>query len=372
MKIALVHDALILRGGGEQVAANFHLAFPDAPIFTLCYQESLTYPIFKECDIRPSWFNNLVNTEEEMKKYFFPLAIFAMKTLDLTEFDVILTSGTHCSKYVKVSSKAILISYTFTPFRLAWNPESYSQYNNSKGIKRYLFDTVNFILRKLDFNYAKRVDNFLAMTEETRDRIKNSYKYNKNIPIFPPPIDPSSFFVSNEPKEYYLVVSRLEYYKKVDLVIETFNILGKNLIIVGNGSNKDELKSIANENIEFKQGINHLELATLYSNCKALIFPQHEDYGITPLEANASGRPVISFNKGGILTTQIPFENDASKSTALFFKEQTVASLTLAIKEFEKVENKFDSSFIVNHSKKFTSDYFIKSIRNYVNSKFPK
>lgn len=370
MKIALVHDALILRGGGEQVAANFHLAFPDAPIYTLCYKEGLTYPIFKECDVRPSWFNNLVKTEEAMKKMFFPFGIIAMRGLDLTEFDVVLTTGTHCSKYIKVAKNALLLSYTFTPFRLAWNPESYAQYNNSRGIKRILFNIVTSVLKRIDFYYAQRVDNYLAMTEETRDRIVKSYNFRKEIPVFPPPIDPSVFFVNDEPKDYYLVVSRLEFYKKVDLVIHTFNKSGKRLIIVGNGSNKEELKQMAFDNIEFKQGISHTELASLYSNCKALIFPQHEDYGITPLEANASGRPVIGFNRGGILTTQIPYTSNPSISTALFFKEQSVDSLTSAILEFEKVEKDFNPEFIINHSKKFRATFFIDSIRRFVSEKF--
>ena len=131
MNIALVQDGLMCRAGGEQVALCFHKAFPDAPIFTQCYQPELTFPEFKECDIRTSWLQKFVKTDDAMKKVFFPFGIWAMQSHDLTEYDVILMSGTHCAKYVKVRPDSLVISYSFTPFRLAWDPISYAQYAES-------------------------------------------------------------------------------------------------------------------------------------------------------------------------------------------------------------------------------------------------
>jgi glycosyltransferase involved in cell wall biosynthesis len=159
------------------------------------------------------------------------------------------------------------------------------------------------------------------------------------------------------------VVSRLEYYKKVDLVVDAFNELGLPLIIVGRGSKEMELKKRAKSNIGFKNGLNNHEISELYAGCKALIFPQHEDYGITPLEANASGRPVIAFGKGGVLETMIP-KVEKWKATALFFEDQSVESLVAAINAFN--DNDFDPFFIRRHAEKFNEDKFVKQIRNHV------
>lgn len=358
------------RAGGEQVALCFHKAFPDAPIYTQCYQSELTFPEFKECDIRTTWLQNVARTDDLMKKLFFPLGVWAMESHDLTEFDVVLMSGTHCAKYVKVRPDALVISYSFTPFRLAWEPQSYAQYSEAGPLKRTAFDVVLARLRKLDYSFGQRPDFYVGMTDETAERLRVTYGVQNPIEIINPPVNASKFHVSAQPKTYFLVVSRLEYYKKVDLVIDAFNELGYPLVVVGKGVKADEIKARANSNVTFMSGLSAEELADVYAGCRAFIFPQHEDYGITPLEANAAGRPVIAYGTGGVLATQLPVQQDVSKATALFFAEQTTESLIDAVKRFEVIEDEFDSAFIRTHAEKFDESLFIKRIQEFVQTKW--
>jgi glycosyltransferase involved in cell wall biosynthesis len=371
MKIALVHDHLTCKAGGEQVALAFHKAFPNSPIYTLAYNADATFPEFRACDIRPSWFQRITSNEQKLKRLFFPLGLLAMRSLSLKEYDVVLISGTHCGKYVRFSPKTKVISYTFTPFRLAWDPESYAEYNNSSGIKRIILDIVVKILRKTDFFFAKRVNFFLAMTSETRQRIVSAYSPLNEVSIINPPVNNISKFSFDEEgvKDYYLVVSRLEYYKKVDLVVDLFNKLKKNLVIVGRGSLENELRALnISENTTFRKDLSTEELVGLYENCKAFIFPQHEDYGLTALEANAAGRPVIAFSEGGIRDTQISLSEDSINTgcTAVFFNEQNESSLEAAILKFESNYERFDPSFIRTHAEGFSEDVFIEKIRSFV------
>jgi glycosyltransferase involved in cell wall biosynthesis len=224
------------------------------------------------------------------------------------------------------------------------------------------------ILRKIDKKSSERTDFFLAMTKETKERIIDAYSPKNQISIIPPPVNLSNYYISDTIGDYYLVVSRLEYYKKVDLVIDAFNELGHKLIIVGNGSKKEELMKRAKSNITFMQGVDSTLLSKLYAECQAFIFPQHEDYGITPLEANAAGRPVIAFGAGGILDTMIPYAGDASVATALLFEKQELGHLIEAIRKFDTLN--FSPKFIRSNAERFHENFFIEKIQNYVSNRF--
>jgi glycosyltransferase involved in cell wall biosynthesis len=368
MKVAIVHDELMRRGGAEQVVLTMLKAFPQADVYTLAYDPNGTYPEFKRFKVKTSWFQPLARSVNMMQALFFPFGIWAMKSLKVTGYDVVLISNTHCGKYVDIDSRSKVIMYVHTPFRLAWNPESYSQYNSATGLKKYLFEILIRYLKKVDAEGAKNGDYFIGNSKETSDKIKSAYNI-KDVEVIHPDVKSRQFYISDKPKEYYLMVCRLEYYKKVDLAIEVFNNLGFKLIIVGNGTKAEQLKALAKDNIEFKTGLSNTELAEMYANCKALIFPQHEDYGITPLEANASGRPVIGYGAGGIVSTMLPYRvgGDSKKATAVFFEEQTVESLTNAIAKFERLE--FDPIFIKNHAAKFDEEVFITNIQQFVKEK---
>lgn len=370
MKIAIVQDELVRKGGAEQVVRYFSMAFPDAPIYTSAYQADGTFEYFKNCDVRSSWFQLFAKNEKLLKRFFFPFGVIAMKQLDVTGYDVVLLSSTQCAKYVKISKNSLVINYCHTPFRLAWRPESYAEYTSAGFVKKLLYNIVIHILKFIDFKAAQRTDIFLTNAEEVKLRIQSSYKTSKQIAVINPPVDCSQFVVNNTVKDYYLVVSRFEYYKRVDLVIQAFNILGLPLIIVGKGSKEKELKELAGSNITFMSNVPENALVDLYANCKALVFPQLEDYGITPLEAASAGRPVIAYGKGGVLETMIPYRGNAQEATAVFFEEQTVESVLKAIKIFENLE--FDPHFIRRHAEKFDKMVFIQKIKDFVNENFNK
>jgi len=369
MKIALLHDGIFCKGGAERVFLNMIKAFPNSKIFTSIYNPNDSYEEFKNYRINTSWIQNLISNENSFKKFFFPLGIFAMRKHDLSEFDIILVSTTHCAKYINPKNNALIINYCYTPFRLAWSPNSYNIYANSKGLKKKILKVIINILKKVDFKYAQKADRYIAMTKETSDRIKKNYLFNKKIEIINPSININNYFVSKKIEDYYLVVSRLEKYKNVDLTIKTFNKLGYKLKIVGSGSEEKKLRKLAGKNIEFFKNVDQKELSLLYSKCIALIFPQHEDYGLTPLEANASGRPVIAYGFGGVLTTMLPYKkNNENNFTAIFFKNQNIESLIDAIKKLSQLN--INSTFIRNNAKKFDDIIFIKKLQDYVNNEF--
>jgi glycosyltransferase involved in cell wall biosynthesis len=369
MKIAIVQDEIVRKGGAEQVALSFHNAFPDAPIYTLNYNAKSSYPEFKLCNIKTSWFGRYIKSEKNLKRFFFPFGIIAMKQLYLKGFDVVLQSTTHCAKYVKTDPQTIVITYCHTPFRLVWNPDSYEQVNGAGSIKRKVFDVIISMLKNIDKQSSIRTDYFLTNSKTVVPRIQEAYNPSKAVTVINPSVKCENFFVSDVVGDYYLVVSRFEYYKKVDLVIQTFNTMPeKKLIIVGKGSREKQLREMAGDNVTFLSGLNANELAGLYAHCKAFIFPQLEDYGITPLEANASGRPVIAYGKGGVLETMVPFKDDPSRATAILFPKQTTDALKFAIETFEELD--FDPIFIRKHAETFDDSCFVQKIRDFVNEKY--
>ena len=371
MRLALVHDGIFCRGGAERVLLNMHKAFPLAPIYTSIFDQNNSYPEFKECDIRTSWLQSIIKQEKAYKATFPFLGVHAMQSHDLSNYDVILASTTNSAKYIKPGSKNLVINYCYTPFRLVWNPNSYKKYENSKGLYRFIFSKIINRLKKIDYKYAQRANRYLAMTQETADRIRKNYDIKNKIEIITPSIDTDKYYVTDKIDNYYLIVSRLEKYKNVDLAINAFNKTGKPLIIVGRGMEEKNLKKIANNNVKFLGSVAEEQLVELYSKCKALIFPQHEDYGLTPLEANASGRPVIAYGEGGVKTTMIPYQkNTDNPFTSIFFPEQIVDSLINAINIFESL--KVDSSFIRKNAEKFDDSKFIYQIREYINKEYKR
>jgi len=365
MKVAIVHDELVRRGGAEQVVLDMHKAYPEADIFTLCYNPEKTYEEFRKAKIFTSWFQYIGKSEKMIKLLYFPFAILAMRSFNLKGYDIVLISTTHCGKFIRTDKNASVVTYCHTPFRLAWRPFSYSIVRSSNLIIRNIFLFASRILRKLDLIAAKASDFYLTNSKEVKARIEQSYNPDQPVRIINPAAKLDNFYISLEDKDYYLVVSRLEGYKMVDLVVRTFNQMpDKKLIVVGTGSKEEELKALAGDNISFRKGQTTAQLARLYANCKALIFPQHEDYGITPLEAAASGRPVIAFGFGGVRETMIPYKGDSRACTAVFFDEQSSNSLLAAIEKFECLE--FDPVFIRNHAKSFSAPNFIAKLKSFV------
>ena len=355
MRLAIVHDALVNMGGAERVVQYMHKAFPDAPIYTSAYFPGQTYSAFRGLDIRPMRWLREAKTEMQVKALM-PLVVLGFSRIDFSNYDIVLTSSTYAAKWISVRSPTRHIYYCYTPFRLAWDPGSYREQQSLPRLIRALLPALGVPLRYWDFKASQRADHILTMSEAMARRIEVSYK--RFASVINPPIPVESYPLSRTTGEYYLVVSRLNRYKRIDLAILAFNTLKRPLIIVGDGPERRRLEQIASENIRFTGRVTEERLINFYCNCRALIFPGEEDYGLVPLEAQACGKPVIAYRAGGVLETVM------EGVSGVFFDEQTPEALIEAVCQLEKLT--FNPSVIRKHMLKFDVAVFVAKLRDFV------
>lgn len=356
MKLAIVHDWLTNMGGSEQVIINFKKIYKDAPIYTTFYNPSNLDEQLQNIDVRTSFLQGKKMVTNH-KKYF-PLMPLAFRLFNLKEYDVVLSSSSSCSKGVKVRKDALHICYCHTPMRYAWDKQE-DYIKDMNIIKKIVLKVFLWFMRKWDVRSAKRVDYFIANSTAVRERIKKCY--NRESTVINPPVRCNLFNISNTDGDYYFIVSRFVPYKRFDLAVQACSELGRKLIIIGDGPERKNLEKLANGNVIFL-GKQPDEVVKKYmEECRAFIFPGEEDFGITPVEAMACGRPVIAYGKGGVLDTVV------DKKTGLLFKEQTVESLKKAILEFEQM--KFDKTEIRNQALKFNEEAFREKIKKFVEEK---
>jgi len=360
-KIAIIHDYLCGLGGSERVFQYLCEEFKEADIFTLSYNPKRTLPEFLKYKIHTTFLNKFAQTPQSFR-LLFPIATYAMQWLDLSQYDLVLSSSASTAKYVRVPNGKH-VCYCYIPTRAIWHFNEYFGNNLKSKILKPIFS----LLKKRDHKIAQKIDQFIAISQSSRDYIKKYYQRDSNI--INSPIETQKFYPSDKKQDYFLIVSRLEHWKRVDYAVEAFNALSLSLKVVGTGAEKEKLQSLANKNITFLGDVDDQTLARLYSECKAVIFTPFLEYGLIPLEANASGTPVICYGKGGITETMIPSDNTkGEKPTAVFFYEQTANSLIQALKIFEK--QPFESSYLVQHAMKWNVDNFKKQIREQVNQSF--
>jgi glycosyltransferase involved in cell wall biosynthesis len=356
MKVAIVHDWLTIYGGSERIVEVLHELFPQAPIYTLVYDENNMPERFKQYDIRTTFVQKLPFAKKKYQNYL-PLMPRAFEELDLIEYDLVISSSTACSKGIITRSDAVHICYCNTPTRYVW--EFYYEYiKDMNKLKKIFVSIVMHKLRIWDRLAADRVDYFIANSNYIKRRIAKYYRRDAEV-IFPP-VNTHLYNESSVDEKYYLVVSRLVAYKRIDLAIEAFNELGLPLIVIGIGPEEKKIKSIAKDNIKFLGRLSDEEIAAYYAKCKALIFPGEEDFGITPIEAQATGRPVIAYGRGGVLDTVI------DGKTGILFKEQTAGSLMEAISHFEQHGVAFGKRQIKEHADKFSVNRFKEEIINFI------
>lgn len=357
MKLAIVHDWLTNMGGAEQVIINFKEIYPEAPIYTTFYNPEKLDDKLKNLDVRTSFLQGKKMVTDH-KKYF-PLMPLAFRLFNLKEYDVVLSSSTCCAKSVK-APKGIHICYCNTPMRYAWEKrEDYLKDMNK--IKQMILRIFLWFMRIWDKWSSKRVDYFIANSTTVQERIKRCY--NRESKVINPPVRCNLFNISDIDGDYYFVVSRLVTYKRFDLAVQACKELGKKLVVIGNGSEKEKLEEMAdgNENIIFLGRQPDDVVKKYMSECKALLFPGEEDFGIVPVEAQACGRPVIAYGKGGVLDTVI------DGKTGLLFEEQTAESLKNAIIKFESM--KFNKEEIRKHALEFDEEVFQNKIKNFIEEK---
>lgn len=360
MKLAIVHDWLTNMGGAERLIVNFHELYPDAPIYTSVYNpEKVDKELRENVDIRTTFLQKNRKKVENHKKYF-PLMPMAFESLDLNDYDVILSSSTCCAKGIIAHPDAVHICYCATPMRYAW--EKRQDYVIGMGkLKKKLISILLHYMRMWDVTSSARVDYFIANSTAVQKRIKKYY--NRDSVVINPAVRCGLFDISDKNEDYYFVVSRLVRYKRFDLAVQACKELHKKLIVIGDGPELENLKQIADgdENIKFL-GAQPSDVVKKYmAEGKALLFPGEEDFGITPVEAMACGRPVIAYGKGGVLDSVI------DGKTGVFFKEQTVEALKEAILKSEQMN--FDKQEIRQHTFQFDESEFKRKIQRFIEEK---
>ena len=354
--------------GGERALNVLCKIFPQAEIFTLFYNRSALTPAIENRSIHVSFLQNLPFAVKKYRNYL-PLFPSAVESFDLSGFDLIISSS-HCvAKGAKKPAGAYHFCYCYTPMRYAW--VFFEQYFGSYSpVKKYFVRMVTENLKKWDLSTLDRVDDFAAISETIKKRIKDVYGRD-SVVIYPPvEIDKFKFDPSRKKGNYYVCVSALVPYKRIDVIVDAFNVLrDKRMLIVGDGQLEKELKRRrVSDNIEFIGRVNDNELKSLYKDAKAFVFAAEEDFGIAPVEAQALGVPVIAYGRGGTAETVIPINGSlkSANPTGLFFFEQTADSLISAVNEFEKRESEFNPLDCRRNAGRFSEDRFVSSIKNFV------
>ncbi len=354
MKVALIHDWLIKERGGEKVLDHIARLYPDADIFTLFYKQENLSDEVKRHKITASPLQYIPGIEI-IYRYLLPVFPFLIEQFDLSAYDLVISSS-HCvAKGARPRKGALHLCFCHTPMRYAWMFQD--EYLHGKFYAPLAFRFLDGI-KKWDHDSSKRVHYFAANSREVQNRIAKFY--GRDSDVIYPPLDLIASEISNTDGGYFLIVSALVRYKRIDLAVEAFNELGLPLKIVGSGECGEELKSRAKSNIEFLGWVDGGNLKRYYRECLALIFPGLEDFGITPLEAQAAGRPVIAYGEGGVKET-------VNSDTGIFFYEQTKEALKHAVLKFR--EKKFDREKIREHALSFNGHVFDDKFRSWVNEK---
>jgi glycosyltransferase involved in cell wall biosynthesis len=358
MKIAIVHDYLNQFGGAERVITALHELWPEAPIYTSIYNEQKMPESFRRMDIRVSWMQKLPFIFDLFKSYFFFYPLI-FDQFDLSGYDVILSSSSAYAKGVKKRPGQLHICYCYTPARFLWRYDDYVKRESIPGIFKAFLPFLLEPIKKWDLNNSNSVDFFIAISQAVADRIAGIYQ-RQSVIIYPP-VDNSLFAVPNIDADYFLVVSRLSAYKRIDIVIEACNRLELPLKILGDGPDRRRLEQLAGPTVEFVGKVADRELARYLAQCRALVFPGEEDFGIVPLEAMAAGRPVIAYRGGGALETMV------DEVTGLFFDEPTSDSLMLALKRSQFLV--WDKQKLKAQAAKFDKEHFKHKIKTFVDTK---
>lgn len=354
-KIALVHDYFIQMGGAEKVAEEMHKMFPQSPMYTTVDARKETPRDLSQSPVKTSFMQNLPGIRKNFRQYV-AVYPFAVESLDLKDHDLILSSSSGYAKGVRKRKGAIHVCYCHTPMRWAWRYDDYAEREEFSGLKRFVLPPVIAGLRRWDLRAAAQPDYYIANSHNVARRIKEIY--NRDSVVIPPPIDVDRFKADEPDEDYYLVLSRMISYKKLDLAIEACKKMNRRLVVIGDGPDRQRLEKLAGARTEFL-GRQPDEIVTKYaSRCRALIFPGEEDFGMVPLEINASGRPVIAYQAGGAMETVI------SGATGMFFKEQTVDSVCQAIEEFET--KRWNRGLMRRHAEKFDTRVFAERVADFL------
>ncbi len=367
-KVAIVCDWLTNMGGAEKVVLAFHKAFPDAPIYTSTYNPD-NMPAFHDIDIRTTYLQRLPKFIRNLHKFMPMLRVHAFRKLDLSEYDIILSSSSAEAKQVrKTRNDQVHICYCHTPIRYYWS--HYEEYKADPGfgklnwLVRLIMPLMVPSLKKADYKAAQAVDYFIGNSTTVKERIEHYYHQPAQV-IFPP-VDTKRFSPAKKRADYYMALSRHIPYKKIDLAIAAANKLKIPLRVYGTGSERAKHEAMAGPTVQFFEGSpspeHQAEITEGYTQAKGFIFPAEEDFGISPVEAIAGGSPVIAYGKGGALDIV------HDKKTGIFFTEQTVDAIVDAIKRAEATT--FSPEALHDDVSRFDESVFIAKIQAVVNTAY--
>ena len=358
MKIAFVHDYLVQYGGAERVLQAFTEIWPQAPIYTLIHDAEAVHHQFDDKEVRTSFLQKIPFAKKH-HRIFPPLMMLAIEQFNLDYYDVILSDSSSFAKNIITKPDTLHISYCHTPMRYGWDDCQYytQEYSFPKIVKMISPALMNYI-RMWDWQATNGVDKFIANSKFVQGRIEKYY--NRRAVVINPPVDVDKFYISPENKlgDYFLLVGRMMKYKKMDLVIRAFNKMRLPLKVVGRGVEFKNLQKIAGPTVEFLGRVSDEELRKIYSQARAFIFPQEEDFGIVAIEALASGRPVIAYRAGDVE------EHIEDGRSGIFFDRQTEDDLIQAVKKFQKTN--FDPRYIRQQALKFDKERFKMEIKKLV------
>jgi len=386
MQVGLVHDWLTGMRGGERCLEVFCELFPAATLFTLLHVAGSVSARIEGMPIRCSGLNRFPGVA---RWYRFLLPVFPLfiERHDLRGYDLILSSS-HCvAKGVRVPEGALHIAYIYTPMRYVWDlyPEYFGP-GRAAPLTRAVMALLRRRMQRWDLRTAARVDHFVAISRHVADRVRRHY--GRDATVIYPPVDTERFRVGDGgPGEFYLVVSAFAPYKRIDLAVQACNVLRRPLKIVGGGQDERRLRALAGKTVEFLGWRSDEEVADLFRRSRALLFPGVEDFGITPLESMASGRPVIAYARGGALETVIPSNPSAREMggapmspdrapggshgpTGVFFHDQTVEGLIRAIELFEASEHQFEPKVLRDRALTFDRRVFTEKIARFVRERW--
>lgn len=363
MKVALVHDHLNQFGGAERVLLNMQAIWPQSPVYTLVYDKDKLGQWFSQSNIKESFIARLPGGRSHFKWYL-PLMPAAFESFNLDNYDVVVSSVSGLAKGVIVSPHALHICYCHTPTRYLWSDtHSYTEEISQPKIIKKMLPLFLSNLRVWDFYSAQRVDKIIANSHFVARRIKKYYR--RDAEVIYPPVDTKDLSIATDKiGDYFLIVSRLRPYKRVDLAIKAFNTLGLKLKIIGTGEEESRLRAMAKDNIEFLGSLSDKQRNYYYAHAQALIYPQEEDFGITAVESMASGRPVIAYKSGGAVESVI------DGVTGVFFEEQTWECLADAVARFRSSD--FDPVSVREQALKFDTEVFRQKLKELVEREWQK
>jgi glycosyltransferase involved in cell wall biosynthesis len=360
MKTAIVHYWLDSYRGGEKVVEVLCELFPDADVFTHLYVPDRLPRTISRHNVKTTFIQKLPFARR-LSRHYLPLMPLALEQLDLSGYDLVISSESGPAKGVVTDPDSLHICYCHSPMRYLW--DQYSAYRERCGpVKKLLMAPLFHYLRQWDAVSARRVDRFVANSRFVARRIRKYYR--RDARVIHPPVDVRRFGWDKKPGDYYLTISELVPYKKVDLIVRAFTRSGRPLLVIGDGSEKPKLQRLAGPNVRLLGHVPDETLETVLQGCRALVYAATEDFGIVPVEAQAAGRPVIAYDTGGTSETVL------DGVTGILFNSQTPDAINRAVEKFENKGEEFSARRIRKHAERFARDKFLHKMRAFISDAF--